>query len=268
MARRRIRTVVLSLLLAIAAPWPALAQSVSIERPGEREFIVDLAEMIDPAAEEKVREACNKLLSETMAPLIVVTIGSMAEHGGGGLRIETFGMLLFNQWGIGHESIRGTPLNHGILLLVSAGDRKARIELGAGWGRDHDHLAKRIMDEQIVPRFKEGDYSGGIVAGVQALDKMARGFKIPGPRRPWWHYALIVGVVALGIWSFVSLLEEGGERLGVDPLGGRLRYTRIPSLPDDVEQTRRPGRRVLRRLVWRRVLGWRRRDGLVVAWGS
>ena len=210
MARRRIRTVVLSLLLAIAAPWPALAQSVSIERPGEREFIV-LAEMIDPAAEEKVREACNKLLSETMAPLIVVTIGSMAEHGGGGLRIETFGMLLFYQWGIGHESIRGTPLNHGILLLVSAGDRKARIELGAGWGRDHDHLAKRIMDEQIVPRFKEGDYSGGIVAGVQALDKMARGFKIPGPRRPWWHYALIVGVVALGIWSFVSLLKRGAS---------------------------------------------------------
>ncbi len=211
MTRRRIGILIASLLLAAALPWPALAQPVSIERPGEREFIVDLAEVIDPADKEKILEVCNKLLSETMAPIIVVTVGSMAEHGGGGLRIETFAMLLFNQWGIGHKSVGKTPLNHGILLVVSTGDRKARIELGAGWGRDHDHLAKRIMDEQIVPRFKGGDFSGGTVAGVQALDKMARGFKIPGPSRPWWHYALIVGVVALGIWSFVSLLKSGAS---------------------------------------------------------
>ena len=211
MTRRHTSVLASSLLLAIALPGPALAQSVSIERPGEREFIVDLAEIIDSAAEEKILEVCNKLLSETMAPIIVVTIGSMAQRGGGGLRIETFAMLLFNQWGIGHESIRGTPLNHGILLLVSTGDRKARIELGAGWGRDHDHLAKRIMDEQIVPRFKGDDFSGGIVAGVQALDKMARGFKIPAPHRPWWQYALIVGVVALGVWSLVSLLRSGAS---------------------------------------------------------
>jgi uncharacterized protein len=211
MTRRRFGIFVASLLLATALPQPALAQLVDIEPPGEREFIVDLAEVIAPADEEKILEVCDKLLTDTAAPIIVVTIDSMAEYGGRGLRIETFAMLLFNQWGIGHESIGKTKLNHGILLLVSTGDRKARIELGAGWGRDHDHLAKSIMDGHIVPRFKGGDFSGGIVAGVEALDKLARGFKIPRPSRPWWHYALVVGVIVLGIWSFVSLLKSGAS---------------------------------------------------------
>ncbi|MHC5056240.1 MAG: TPM domain-containing protein [Planctomycetota bacterium] len=211
MTRRRTSVLIASLLLATALARPACGRIVSIERPGDREFIADLAGVIDPADEEKILGICDKLLTETMAPIIVVTIDSMAEHGGRGLRIETFAMLLFNHWGIGHVSAGKTELNHGILLLVSTGDRKARIELGAGWGRGNDHLAKRIMDEQIVPSFKRGDFSGGIVAGVGALDKMARGFNIPGPSRPWWHYALVVGAVVLGIWSFVSLLRSGAS---------------------------------------------------------
>jgi len=209
MARLGVRVLIASLLFATALPRPAWGQIISIDRPGDRQFIVDLADIVAPADEEKILGICDKLLTDTMAPIIVVTMDSMAEHGGRGLRIESFAMLLFNQWGIGHESVGGTKLNHGILLLVSTGDRKARIELGAGWGRDHDHLARRIMDEQIVPSFKRGDFSGGILAGVGALDRMARGFKIPGPSRPWWHYALVVGAVALGIWSFVSLLRSG-----------------------------------------------------------
>ena len=70
-----------------------------------------------------------------------------------------------------------TPWNYGMLLLVSKGDRRARIELGAGWRHDKDVQAEQIMDEQIVPRFKQGDFSGGIEAGVESLDKLARDLK-------------------------------------------------------------------------------------------
>jgi uncharacterized protein len=199
------------MLLAVALPRVAAGRDIDIERPGERDFIVDEAGIITPADEATIVAACDKLLTDTAAPIIVVTIESMAAHGGAGLRIETFAMLLFNQWGIGHERIGKTKLNHGILLLVSTGDRKARIELGAGWGRDHDHLAERIMNERIVPGFKQGDFSGGIVAGVEGLDKLARGFKIPRPARPWWHYALVVGAIALAIWSAVSLAKRGAS---------------------------------------------------------
>lgn len=219
----------------LAVGRPAAAQRISIERPGEREFIVDVAGIIAPEDAEKIRGICDKLLTDTAAPVIVVTIESMAAHGGAGLRIESFAMLLFNQWGIGHEKIRGQVLNHGILLLVSTGDRKARIELGAGWGREKDPLARRIMDERIVSRFKQEDYSGGILAGVQALDKMARGFKVPRPPRPWWHYALVIGAVVLGIWTFVSLARRGSSAWAwlfwgaIFALIGYLLYTMLTS---------------------------------------
>ena len=186
------------------------AQLIKINPPGEREFIVDLATILDPADEQKIRGICDKLLTDTAAPIIVVTIESMNKYGGAGLRIETFATLLFNQWGIGHAKIGKQVLNHGILLLVSIGDRKARIELGAGWGHEKDDVCRRIMDDQIVKRFKGGDFRGGILAGVEALEKMARGFKIPKPRRPWWHYAL----VAVGILTIVSLVRSGKSGWG------------------------------------------------------
>jgi len=211
MNAKRPLIVLAGLFVVTALTRPAAAQRISIDRPGERDFIVDLADIIDPAEEKKIREICDKCLTDTAAPIIVVTIESMAKHGGAGLRIESFAMLLFNQWGIGHEKIGKQVLNHGILLLVSTGDRKARIELGAGWGREKDPVARRIMDERIVSRFKQGDFPGGIVAGVEGLDKMARGFKIPRPARPWWHYALVVGAIALAIWTFVSLAQRGAS---------------------------------------------------------
>ena len=187
----------------------ALAVKIKLERPGEREFVRDLAKMVKAEDVAKIRKLCDKLLNDKRTPIIVVTIQSMAAHGGRGLRIETFARLLFDQWGIGHPQLGDKAWNTGILLLVSKGDRKARIELGAGWGREKDNLCKQIMDDLIIPQFKAGDFSGGIVSGVEALEKMARGLKIPRRSRPWWHYMLIVGFIALIIFTVVSLVRRG-----------------------------------------------------------
>src|SRR5690606_10614018 len=82
---------------------------------------------------------------------------------------------------------------------------------GAGWKRDYDQTAERIMETLIIPRFKEGDYATGILAGVQGLDRMARDMAIPTPPRPWWHYAVLVGFVALAIFTVVSLIRRGSS---------------------------------------------------------
>ena len=185
--------------------------AIRLDPPGPREFVRDLADMITPEGEQKIREACDKLLTEKATPIIVVTIKSMAQHGGPRLRIETFARLLFDQWEIGHATINGQRWNTGILLLVSEGERKARIELGAGWKRDKDDLCRQIMDEQIITRFKAGEFSAGIVAGVEALDKMARGLKLPSKPRPMWHYLVIVGAVVLGIFTIVSMIRRGSS---------------------------------------------------------
>lgn len=197
--------------MAALAASPVSAFEIDLEPPGEREFVRDLAEMIDAEDESRIREICDNLLTDKATPIIVVTIESMADHGGEGMRIETFSTLLFNQWQIGHARLGEHDWNTGILLLVSENDRKARIELGAGWGRREDALSQRIMDEQIIARFKQGQFSEGIVAGVEGLDKMARKLELPTKPRPWWHYALVVGFIGLAIFTGVSLFRRGSS---------------------------------------------------------
>lgn len=156
-----------------AAAVGAHAQTIDLEPPGERDFILDRAGMIRPEDAESIRAICDTLLTDQAIPIIVVTIESMARYGGQGMSIETFAYELFNQWGIGHESVNDVAWNRGVLLLVSRDDRKARIELGADWGRHWDGHCQHIMDTQIIPQFKAGDFGEGTVRGVAALSQMA-----------------------------------------------------------------------------------------------
>lgn len=188
-----------------------IAEQFDLQRPGDREFVLDTVNMISDTDEQKIKQLADKLLKDKAAPIIVVTIESMAQHGGAGLRIETFARLLFDQWGIGPAKVGDTHWNYGILLLVSRQDRKSRIELGAGWRHDKDVAAQKIMDALIIPRFRAGDFTGGIVAGVNALDKMARDLQLPTPPRPASHY--IFGVVCTGllVFTIVSLIRRGSS---------------------------------------------------------
>jgi len=189
----------------------ASAIEIDLRPPGDREFVRDLAGLLDPAAVDRIRTISDSLLKDKATPIIVITIESMAKHGGEGMRIETFATLLFDQWGIGHATLDKQEWNTGILLLVSRDDRKARIELGGGWGRREDALCRQIMDEQIIFHFKQGRFTEGIVAGVVALDKMGRKLELPTRPRPWWHYALAVGFIGLAVFTIVSLIRNGSS---------------------------------------------------------
>jgi len=183
----------------------------SLPRPGQREFVRDLADMLSAHEEEEIKTLCDQLLTAKATPIIVVTINSMAEHGGRGMRIETFARLLFDQWEVGVDKINGQVWNTGIMLLVSKDDRKARIELGGGWKRDHDDQCARIMAELIIPEFRQGRFSDGIEAGVEGLDKMARGLKLPARPMSMRAYLIIAGVIGLAIFTAVSLYRRGSS---------------------------------------------------------
>jgi uncharacterized protein len=210
-AYHRFFVLVAQVALVCACAASVSAFEIDIERPGDREFVRDLADMIDSADEQRIREMCDKLLTDKATPIIVVTIASMADHCQAEMRIEAFATLLFNQWQIGHAELGNQAWNTGILLLVSKNDRKARIELGAGWRREKDALCDQIMQNHIISRFKQGDFSAGIVAGVEGLDMMARELELPKVPRPWWHYGLIVGFIGLAIFTVVSLIRRGSS---------------------------------------------------------
>ncbi len=193
------------------APCLATAQDIAIEPPAEGAFVQDLAQMVKSDDVLAIREIGEQLLSDLAIPIIVVTLDSMGQYGGSNWRIETFARILFDQWGIGHETIEGESWNRGILLVVSKNDRKARIELGADWAGEYDATCREIMDGQIIANFKQGNFSGGILAGVQALDNMSRGLEMPKPVQPPWFWPVTIGAIALAIFSAVSLARSGAS---------------------------------------------------------
>jgi uncharacterized protein len=199
--------------VGLLMPSPVLAGGLELERPGQREFVVDHAELLDEAAEREIERLAAALLDEHATPIVVVTIESMAAHGGANMSIETFARILFDQWGVGHPTVNGSEWDTGILLLISKQDRKARIELGAGWGRSKDAEAERIMQSTIVPAFAAGDYSQGTVRGVVALAAMARSKPVPESRRvPSWLIELaVVTLAALLLVGIVTSLVRSGK---------------------------------------------------------
>ena len=184
--------------------------------PAEDYPTADYAELLDEEQEKKLHQVQLASYHEQNTPIVVVTINSMREYGPKDWSIERFGYTWFNKWQIGKRGAEGELINRGILLLVSVGDRKARIELGADWGRDWDRHCSVIMNTRIVPRFKKGDFAGGIESGVQALAEMAgtppgqaaprsssgrsyRSSRSSGQRLPTLPTGLVIVCVIVGI---------------------------------------------------------------------
>lgn len=165
------------LLVAFCLPTPLFAFQaervpLTFEKPDERQFVVDKANMLTSAQESQIKTTADALLTSTGRPLLVVTIESMAQHGGSGLQIKQFSRYLFGQLGLGRDDVEDG--NRGILFVISRQDRKAAIELGADWPVSADRKAEEIMQLAIIPRFRQGDFGRGIRQGVEALAVLAR----------------------------------------------------------------------------------------------
>jgi uncharacterized protein len=94
--------------------------------------------------------------------------------------IEQYALRVAEQWKIGRGKI-----DDGAILVVAKNDRELRIEVGYGLeGALNDATANRIVEDIIVPRFREGDFYGGISAGVDRMIRVIDGEPLPEPARP------------------------------------------------------------------------------------
>lgn len=202
-----------SLTFALAAACLGLASLAAAQtypaKPGRDDFFSDEAGLLSPQAKAQVDQIAWALWKQDQVPLYVVTINSLADHQAAGLPIEGYAYDLFNAWGIGSQR-----RNYGMLLLVSKGDRKARIELGSGWGHDYNVQAQQVMEQLIIPEFRQGDFSAGIVAGVKGMDALARGLQLPQPAIPWWVYVFWVAFAVLVFFVARSLFKSGRSGWG------------------------------------------------------
>jgi uncharacterized protein len=145
----------LSLLLLITLPATAAP-----EFPRLSGRVVDLAQLLSPAAQARLSERLAAHEQQTGNQLVVVTVPSLD-----GYSIEDYGYQLGRHWGIGQKG-----RDNGALLIVSRDDRKVRIEVGYGLeGRLTDALSSSIIQQRILPRFREGNFEAGIEQGIDAM---------------------------------------------------------------------------------------------------
>jgi len=169
-------------------------------------YISDHAYLLGTEQEEKIERWLWQIESKTGVEIIVITIGSIEDYPGTpNQSIEQFATALFDTYEIGN-----LPRNDGVLLLVSMGDRKARIELGAGYGHSRDADAHRILNQVITPEFKKADYVAGITAGVKAIALEFAHARI-GIN---WPLVLLFAAVPILILIIISLFASGKRGWG------------------------------------------------------
>lgn len=134
--------------------------------PDPTGYIVDQAEILSPETEQALTGMIEALDKEDSTQLAVLTIPTLK-----GDNLEMYALAVAETWGVGQKG-----KDNGALLLIAQKERKVRIEVGYGLeGRLTDLLAGRIIRNEITPRFKEGDFDGGVRAGVEAMIQAVKG---------------------------------------------------------------------------------------------
>lgn len=122
--------------------------------------MVDRADILTPADEAVLAGQCEKLEQATGHQFVVVTVTGLGGH-----KIEDYGMKLGNHWGIGRKEH-----DDGVLLIVAPNERKVRIEVGLGLETTiTDAEAKTILENDILPAFREGRFPEGVRNGATSI---------------------------------------------------------------------------------------------------
>lgn len=203
-ARPAIRCVLLLAILLGTLSYCVPAHAAFQIPPRKDRAVHDLAGVILREDALAIETVAREVWGRGKVAIVVVTVKSLE-----GESIEELALRWGREWGIG-----GKEDNRGILLLVSVGDRKARIENGYGVeGYLPDGLAGRILDEESIPYFKRGDYSVGIRKAVERLALLTAkefGFKLEGNLSPRVPRRLVDGGAWLLILVLIILFLGGG----------------------------------------------------------
>jgi uncharacterized protein len=206
-------------LCVFAANFPALTGR-----------IVDQANVIPADVRASIEPKLSDLEAKSGIQLVVATVSSLGDE-----EIEPYANELFRTWKLGEKT-----KNNGVLLLVAPKEHKVRIEVGYGLeGTLTDALSKVIITNAIAPRFKTGDFGGGVSRGVDDIITVLTTDASEWQKRPslrldhqqdtdpvtWLLIAIAIVIIALLIISqgfrslFMNLLlnilvNSGGSRGG------------------------------------------------------
>lgn len=125
-------------------------------------YVTDAGNILTTDQWASLTKALSAFAARTRHQMVVVTVPSLE-----GRDIDAFTLDLANRWGIGRKGV-----NDGVVILVAPNERRVRIEVGLGLERAlPDIFCKQVIQREMTPSFREGDYFGGLSKGAGAIMK-------------------------------------------------------------------------------------------------
>lgn len=206
----RLGVLLLSLILPIALASEGFATE-NITPPTQ--YVMDQAGVMDQGTRQKLAALLTELEQKTGVQMIILTVASTD-----GVAIEEYAVKRAQTWGLGQKG-----KDNGLLMVVAVNDRRYRFEVGYGLEAViPDSLAGSIGRAYLIPKFKQGDYAGGIFdAGIAVIGTIAKAYNVQLTGMParqargvstkdFRHGLVIFALIVL--FSFFSNLGRG--RLG------------------------------------------------------
>jgi len=191
-----IKVVIVRYCLLLLLALGAASNAVALDVPYLSGRLNDRANLINPAAKERIESRLKALENGTGAQFVVLTIPSLEDEA-----LEDFSMRVVETWKLGRKGI-----DDGVLLLVARDDRKIRIEVGYGLEPVLTDLESgRIIDYLMVPAFRKGDFEGGIESAAEAISRAIQGDKAAIPEGPAEPDNLMMEIVFLGVFGLFML---------------------------------------------------------------
>lgn len=148
------------------ALWLATAAWGEVAVPPLKARVTDLTGTLTDTQRSALESELQSFESRNGSQIAVLMVPTTQPEA-----LEQYSMRVAEAWKLGKKGV-----DNGLLILVAKNDRKMRIEVGYGLeGVIPDAIAKRIIDDTIAPHFKQGDFSGGLMAGVQRIEGVIEG---------------------------------------------------------------------------------------------
>jgi uncharacterized protein len=165
-----LRLAVLCLGVVLAAPL-LLAQSL-LPVPALTGHVIDTSGTLSVEQQQALEAKLASFEAASGSQVVVLVVPTTQPED-----IASYANRVASSWKIGRKEV-----GDGLLLIVAKDDRKLRIEVARSLeGAVPDLAAKRVIDQAISPRFKQGDFAGGLDAGVEQLMALVRGEALPAP---------------------------------------------------------------------------------------
>ncbi|WP_299253145.1 YgcG family protein [uncultured Cytophaga sp.] len=177
-------------------------------KPSPPRLVNDFAGMLTPTEVSELEQKVNRFNDSTSIEISIVIIGNLGDYD-----IADYAFQLGDLWGIGKKS-----KDNGVLLLIAKENRKAFIATGYGMGGVlPDMRCKRIIESELIPQFKRGNYYNGINFSVDAIIRYSANEYVADPvqqkgLKPGYVFLFIL--VAIIIIGFINRKDSGNNSNG------------------------------------------------------